>query len=317
MAKLSKLGKKSKRKWSSNRINEALVKVPETPLQKYYERATECANIQYQEGISLSSRYCNCRTCLICSAIRTAKYLNHYSSQMLAFKEPVLLTLTKPTTWCISAENLRSEIELMLSTWRLIYAQARKAKARRLGVSLKGLRSLEVTIRPENFYHGHFHISVDGFSNAEWIKEQWLIHYPEAAPFLQHITPITGKEGLLEVIKYATKFIGEETVEIEEIDADGVVRKVMMKVRKREDPVRTDLIIRAMRGKQLISPFGGLKKLEIDDVNKVVQSVPYEELKDAEYRVWRWRGHDWYSHDEEHAKLTTFEPSEAMRKIFE
>lgn len=317
MAKLSKLGKKSKRKWSSNKINEALVKVPETPLYKYYERATECANILYQEGISLSSRYCNCRTCLTCSAIRTAKYLNHYSSQMLAFKEPVLLTLTKPTTWCLSPENLRSEIELMLSTWRLIYAQARKAKARRLGISLKGLRSLEVTIRPDNFYHGHFHFSVDGPLNAEWIKEQWLIHYPEAAPFLQHITPITGKEGLLEVIKYATKFIGEETVEIEEIDTNGVVRKVLMKVRKRENPVRTDLIIRAIRGKQLISPFGGLKKLEIEDVNKVVQSVTYEELKEAEYRVWRWRGHDWYSNDEERAKLTTFEPSDAMKRVFE
>jgi hypothetical protein len=90
-----------------------------------------------------------------------------------------------------------------------------------------------------------------------------------------------------------------------------------MKVRKREDPVRTDLIIRAMRGKQLISPFGGLKKLEIDDVNKVVQSVTYEELEYAEYRLWRWRGHDWYSNDEERAKLTTFEPSDAMKRVFE
>jgi hypothetical protein len=317
MAKLSKLGKKSKRKWSSNKINEALVNVPETPLQKYYERATECANIQYQEGITLSSRYCNCRTCLTCSAIRTAKYLNHYSSQMLAFREPVLLTLTKPTVWCLSPENLRSEIELMLSIWRLIYQQSRKAKARRLGISLKGLRSLEVTIRPDNFYHGHFHLSVEGRANAEWIRDQWLIHFPDAAPWCQDITPIVGKEGLLEVIKYATKFIGEETVEIEEIDADGVVRKVLMKVRKREDPVRTDLIIRAMRGKQLISPFGGLKKLEIDDVNKVVQSVTYEELEYAEYRLWRWRGHDWYSNDEERAKLTTFEPSDAMKRVFE
>ena len=312
MAKLSKLGKKSKRKWTSTKINQALVQVPETPLVKYYERAVRCTDLLHQQGQQISSHYCNARTCLTCSAIRTAKYLKHYYAQFETFTEPVLLTLTKPTFWCIQPETLRGEVELMLRVWRMIYDQARKAKAKKARIRLIGLRSLEVTQRPDNFYHSHFHMALDGVANAEWIKEQWLIHFSEAAPFLQDIRPINGPDGLLEVVKYATMFIGEEWVET----TDPVGKKVFIKVRKREDPTRTDLIMQAIRGKKLISTFGGLKKLEIEDVNEVVEGMTYEELEYVESRYWRWYGHDWYSHDTAE-KLTSFEPSEGMRRIFE
>jgi hypothetical protein len=317
MPKLSKLGKKSKRKWATTKINQALVKVPATPLQDYYQRAVDCTSLLYQEGITISGRYCNCRTCLTCSAIRTAKYIKHYSNQLLEFQEPVLVTLTQPTIQATNPEQLREQVERMLHVWRLIYKQSMKAKAKKAGIRLAGIRALEITQRPDNFYHAHFHYSLDGRMNGEWLVKQWLSHYPDAAPWCQDIRPIVNEEGLLEVLKYATKFVGDELVETEEVDEDGVVRKVLVRVRKREDPVRTDLVIRAIRGKQLIGAFGGVRKIEIEDVNAVVQQTTYEELKHAEYRVWRWQGHDWYSHDEERSKMTTFEPSEAMRKIFE
>lgn len=316
MPKLSKLGKKSKRKWVTTKINQALSKVPTTPLHDYYQRALDCTSLLYQEGITLSGRYCNARTCLTCSAIRTAKYIKHYSKQLLGFSEPVMVTLTKPTIQATGPDELREQVEQMLHVWRLIYAQARKAKAKKAGIRLIGIRALEITQRPDGYYHAHFHFSLDGKSCGEWLVKQWLTHYPDAAPWCQDVRPIVNEEGLLEVIKYATKFVGEEMVRSEEIDADGVLKTVFVRVRKREDPVRTDLVIRAIRGKQLIGTFGGLKRLDIEDVNEVIQQTTYEELKNAESRIWRWQGHDWYAHDT-NEKLTTFEPSEGMRRIFE
>jgi predicted RNA-binding protein with RPS1 domain len=312
MPKLSKLGKKSKRKWASTKINEALVKVPETPLQKYYQRAVNCNDFLQQHGQKVSSSYCNARTCLTCSAIRTAKYLNFYGDQVKAFKEPVLVTLTKPTVWCIQPETLRGEIGVMFGVWRLIYNQSHKAPARRAGIKLTGIRALEVTQRPGDQYHGHFHFEMDGMANAEWLVKQWLIHFPDAKRWAQDIRPITGENGLVEVLKYSTKFVGEELVET--ISQDG--KKVFVKVRKREDAGRTDLIIQALRNKQLVAAFGGLKKLEIEDVNKIVEGTTYEELEDVEYRFWRWCGNDWYASDTGE-KMTTFEPSDGMKRVFE
>lgn len=316
MPKLSKLAKKSKRKWASTKINEALVQVPESPLQNYYQRAVNCTDFLHQEGQSLTSRYCNSRTCLTCSAIRTAKYLNHYYSQFEAFTEPVLLTLTKPTFWCIQPETLRGEVELMMRVWRLIYQQSHKAKAKKAGISLIGLRSLEITQRPDQHYHAHLHIAMDGVKNAEWLVEQWLLHFPGARRWAQDIRPITDEKGLLEVLKYATKFVGEEWVPVEQKGVNGELKTAFVKVRKREDPQRTDLIMQALRKKQLIATFGGLKKIEIEDVNEIVTQTTYEELEDVVSRVWRWVGHDWYAADTGE-KLSEFEPTWAMRKIFE
>ena len=181
---------------------------------------------------SLKSRYCNSRTCITCNGKRTAAYLTHYGSQILALADPQFVTLTAKTVECFDADTLRYYIDEREDTWRKILENSRKQKKK-----LVGMKSMEVTARPHDHYHIHFHFIVDGKENAEWIVMQWLKHYKDAAPYLQNIKPITDEGSLLEVFKYGTKFANKEKVKV-----GGKVTDHW----KRVEPERTDLIIRAL-----------------------------------------------------------------------
>lgn len=294
--------KKTRRKLITSFINAPLADL-KGELEKYYRNTLYCSHVLIQKEKTLKSTYCNSRTCLTCNAIRTAKYINYYGKQVLELNDPQFLTLTAPTIWCINPENLRYEIELRQKAWRKICQNAHYHK-----MNLKGVKSLEVVPRPDDYYHPHFHIIVDGKETAEWIKKQWLNHFPKAEHYLQKIIPVKNKGGLLEVFKYGTKFISERN----EVQNDGTFKKVHFKV----EPKVTDLIIQALRNKRIVETFGGIKRIKDDDVNELTELTSYQELDWVEEEIWRWiDDFDWVNTTTGEA-FSGYKPSENLKRIF-
>jgi hypothetical protein len=271
----------------------------------YYQNAHDCSAILYQEGQKLSSRYCNCRTCLTCNGIRTANYIRGYGEQILNLADPQFVTLTAPTVECFDVETLRYFIDARESIWRKICENARK-NGNGL-IKLVGLKAMEVTARPDNHYHIHFHFIIEGNDNAQWVKKQWLSHYKSAEHYLQVIKPLNSAEALLEVFKYGTKFFDKEK---------KIVNGKVITVHKSVEPERTDLIIQAMYKKRLISTFGGIRRVKDEDVNDIVQQTIIPNLEYVESDRWKWLdGVDWFSHARGD-KFSSFVPSPEFKKVF-
>lgn len=296
--------KKTRKKLITQWINSPLIKL-DSPLKKYYSNAYYCSHKLEQLGDSVSAKYCNCRTCITCNGIRTANYIKNYGEQVFNLETPQFVTLTAKTIWCSDFETLRFEIEYRQSIWRKIY---RNSKLLRSGdILLKGLKAMEVTVRPDDYYHIHFHFIVEGNKQAEWLKSQWLRHFPDAMPYLQVIKPLTSREGLLEVFKYGTKFSSKEK---------KLVNGNIIEVYKTVEPYRLDRVIQALYKKRLISTFGGIKRVKDEDVNKMVKSVSIEDLESAENRTWEWVfDSDWYATDTGE-KFSNFIPSDDLREIY-
>lgn len=294
--------KKTKKKLITQWINSPLIKL-NSPLKKYYSNAYYCSHKLEQLGDSVSAKYCNCRTCITCNGIRTANYIKNYGEQIFELEAPQFLTLTAPTIWCTDVETLRYEVDRREGIWRKIYDNARNLRTEK--VLLKGLKSMEVTVRPYDYYHIHFHFIIGGKQQAEWVRSQWLKHLPDASMSAQKIIPLKTKKGLLEVFKYGTKFSekGEKSVNGKE-------------VYKTVEPHRLDTIIRALYNKRLVAPFGGIKKVKDENVNDMIESVSMEDLASVDNRTWEWAyDSDWYAHDTGE-KFSNYVPSDELRNMF-
>lgn len=296
--------KKTRKKWATQWINSPLRDL-ESPLNSYYTNAFNCSSKLEQKGKVVTSKYCNCRTCITCNSIRTASYIAGYGGQVLSFTDAQFLTLTAPTVQCYDSDTLRYFIDARESIWRKIYENARiKQKG---VISLKGIKAMEITARPDDYYHIHFHFILDGVENAKWVKKHWLSHYPNAEPYLQVIKPITSQGGLLEVFKYGTKFI-----ETEKKLVDGKI----IKGYKIVQPERLDLIIRALYKKRLISTFGGIRRVKDENVNDIVVESEIDDLEGLEFDTWLWvNDADWFSTGTGE-KFSDFVPSKQFRKVF-
>lgn len=303
MQSKDKRAKKTKKKMITEWINSPLVEL-NSAMRAYYERALGCCKILVQVGNVIFSRKCNCRTCIHCNSIRTASYIAGYGEQVLKFNDPQFVTLTAPTVQCYDSDTLRHYIDAREFVWRLIYKNASKDK--KGVIKLVGLKAMEITARPDDYYHIHFHFIVNGLQNAIWLKEQWLKHYKDAEHYLQVIKPITSKEGLLEVFKYGTKFIDKEK---------KIVNGKVVYGYKAVAPERTDLIMQALLKKRLIGTFGGLRRVKDEDVNEIVKQVVDESLERRnDYWAWVYNT-DWYSYATGE-KYSNFIPSKEFRKAF-
>lgn len=296
--------KKTRKKLITQWINSPLIKL-DSPLKKYYSNAYYCSHKLEQLGDSVSAKYCNCRTCITCNGIRTANYIKNYGEQIFELNNPQFVTLTAPTIWCTDSETLKYEVKRRENIWRKIYENARLSRNGK--IMLRGLKSMEVTVRPDDYYHIHFHFIIEGLKEAEWVKSQWLRHFPDAMPYLQVIKPLTTREGLLEVFKYGTKFSSKEK---------KLVNGKIIEVYKTVEPHRLNTVIEALYKKPLIAPFGGIRKVKDEDVNEIVESVSMEDLASADNRTWEWAYEsDWYAHDTGE-KFSDFEPSEHLIAVF-
>lgn len=298
--------KKTRKKLVTQWINMPLILL-NSPIKKTYERAYHCESQMYQQGKKITSRKCNSRTCVTCNGKRTAGYIRHYGEQLLLLSDPQFVTLTRPTIECIYVDTLSHYIKAMESIWRRIYLNSIKNHKGKF--DLRGMKAMEVTARDDNHYHIHFHFIIEGKDNALWVVEQWLKHYPAAGKKQQVIKPITSNNALLEVFKYGTKFMNKTKKKTK----DGVHIQVYEKV----PAERTDFIMQALYKKKLISCFGGVRKIEIENVNEmeVEGGLDYFDTPNLDEFEWYADAENWLS-QRTGEKFSDFIPTKEFRKAF-
>ena len=267
-------------------------------LYKSYFNSLRCANVKLltmdekTEQMKITTTYCKNRWCYVCNRIRTAININHYLPQINEFANPFFVTLTLPTC---PAEELKDRIEHILKAWRNIYKRSFNGKyikeVAEKNITLNGVRSIECTLRPNNLYHIHMHLIVDGWHNAEWVVKQWLSLHPQANKLAQDVRKIYVKDeaeplnigGLMEGFKYAVK--------------------MSVNAKKNEDYERMDLVFQAFKGKRLFSAFGNIKALRLDekDEDELMNIMAQDAGEELEARfgnetrsfVWQPDVYDW------------------------
>lgn len=252
-----------------------------SPLWKNYIKTIYCGEelmpVTNEDGKRrLASKRCEGRWCPRCQSIRIAKMIQGYGPQIGKLTEPYFVTLTAPT---VTEEELPDQMKAFQARWRAITKDRywRKNKP-------KGIRKVECTIRPEGKYHYHWHIIIDGKKHAEWIVAQWLQRCPEASGLAQDIRPVRQGE-YLEIFKYFTKLIAQ--------DKSTGKRFIDFK--------RLDAVMVAMRGKRVYQPFGGLKRVQEDNLEDDLQSV---EVPKDYHALWKWATGIGYVNEETGEVLT-------------
>jgi len=255
-ANQSTLQKRARAKSITNAIVLKLVSI-QSPLNKSYWQTYHCTRSILQDGNQIKSRYCNQRWCLVCNRIRTANLMRGYLPDIDAMIDPQFVTLTRPN---VKGGYLRTTFGDMQTK----FVQSKDA-LRKQGIVLKGIRKVETTFsEPREDYHPHFHCIIDGKKEAEALKAQWLIKNPKALHYLQDVQPCTDP---IELFKYFTKLLTKS----------GQFLAPEM-----------DVAFKAMKGKRVFQPFGGIKK-QTEEV----------ELTDTAQCDWK----------PEAAEIWTFEPS--------
>lgn len=207
-----------------------------------------------------ASKRCEGRWCPRCQSIRIAKLIQGYGPALSKLENLYFVTLTAPT---VKGDELPNQIKAFQKRWRSITNQKYWRDNKPIGI-----RKTECTIRPNEMYHYHWHLIIQGEENAKWIVEQWLKRCPEANGLAQDIRPV--KQGdWLEIFKYFTKLVAQ--------DKSTGKRFIDFK--------RLDLVMQVMRGKRVYQPFGGIKQVKEDDLEDDLASV---EIKDEYYKLWKW-----------------------------
>ena len=199
------LKKRANSKCITNGILDALISL-DSPFQKKYINAKNCASVIQLSNGKLTSKYCNQRFCLVCNRIRTAKLINGYKSQLENINEKYFVTLTIPNC---RGFYLKKNIEVMNKSFREIYKQM-KNKNRYLRGSdkfqISGIKKLECTYNERNNdFHPHFHFIISTEKTANFLVEEWLKKFPNANFAGQKIIKCYN-DGYIEIFKYFTKF---------------------------------------------------------------------------------------------------------------
>jgi hypothetical protein len=160
-----------------------------------------------------------------------------------------------------------------------------------------GLRKAECTIRPDGFYHYHFHVVIQGKDNAEWLVQSWLDRMLKKADKDGQNARLLDDGSLKELFKYFTKLTTSKKDEEE---------------RQLYDPQRMDVIFRAIKGKRIFQPFGGLKPVS-EEVDRII-TQEYNEIKPA-YKEYIWDTDNYF--DTDGVALTRYKPAEKLKKMFE
>lgn len=235
-------------------------------LTKSYWQTYHCASTILQEGLTLSSRYCNQRWCLICNRIRTAKIINGYKKEIEAFKEPQFVTLTIPN---VKAADLRASIELMNKSISKINNNLK----RRHKTKIKALRKYECTYNiKRDDYHPHFHLIIEGKEIANILLNEWLKYNKTTDIGGQNITA-ANSSTMNELCKYFTKIVGK--------DSDY-------------NPKALNTMFLAAKGKRTFQPIGIKKDVseEIEEIQK--QEADFVEFENEIY-LYEKNTYDWIS----------------------
>jgi|TARA_R110000868_G_C10905350_1_gene764588 hypothetical protein len=225
------LQKRSGRKAMTNAMLSKLLDL-KSPLHVSYKFAYKCNSAIFQEGDKLKTLYCNQRFCLVCNSIRTGKLINGYASEIQALDNPYFVTLTVKN---VKAYKLKQTIEEMQKDFRRSMDKLKKR-----GIVLKGIRKVEVTFNEiTREYHPHFHCIIEGCRPSFTLVSDWIKRHPEQATYKGQDLRYADKETPNELFKYFTKMLTKS----------GQFLAPEM-----------DIVFRAMKGKRVFQPFGGIKK---------------------------------------------------------
>ncbi|WP_233886231.1 protein rep [Tenacibaculum piscium] len=264
------LQKKQWSKFVSKGISLSLMHYnPKSKLFKSYKNSTFCAEVILTNDVGrIGTTYCKNRWCLTCNRIKTARLINAYLPQLQTFKNSAFVTLTLPT---VKGEDLKPRILEMEKAFRLIYQQSKRAKFKRDYTVFKGIRKAECTIRPNGYYHYHFHLIIDNMEQGKWLISQWLRHFPEANLKAQDIR-LADEFSFRELFKYAFKS--------------------EVKCSDNTNAKRYDVVFNALKGKRTYQAFGGIKAIEEDFKDEdLTNGIVLEGMAN---RVFKWVQDDWY-----------------------
>ena len=256
----------------------------DSPLNEAYRRAITCAEWLKRDGDKVETMYCNARWCLTCNRIRTGKLMNAYTAPLAGLTDLYFVTLTAPN---VEADQLRDEITRLQKVSRQIQDVMRKQ-----GRKLEGIRKLEATYNVQaNTYHPHFHYIVSGKEQAEQLRAEWLVRHPQASHKAQDIKP-ADEGSTKELFKYFTKLNAHQT-----------------------PATALDVIFKAMEGKRVFQPLGGLRRYKVSEEVEEIQVHTYSELAPDENGSYEWQpaAADWVNIQTGEC-LTKYNPSPLARR---
>ncbi|MEN9521762.1 MAG: hypothetical protein RL065_139 [Bacteroidota bacterium] len=263
------LVKRARAKYYTLNLMEELLKL-DSPNKTMYQRTKECASLLKQELQNLSSRYCQRRDCMVCNNIRTSQLIDKYKIPFKNLGQTSFTTLTRPN---VTASQLSEEI-IYINKW---FAKFKKNVDRySTEKTFSGIKRIEITYNPiTDTYHPHIHIGhTSGYENL--IISRWLIDNPTANIKAQD-TRQTDENSLTELLKYATKFVG------------GSKKKPIVYAQA------FDTIMTGIKGKRLISAFGELYNIPINENEEFekLSKQKYHDLPQSHFDLWYYENHDW------------------------
>lgn len=298
----SKLHKRARRKYFSNQLVLGLVDAsklnPDSILQKSYWNSYHCSQtLKVHLDGKIRGKYCNTRWCMICNAIRTAKYIKQYSEIFESWEAPQFLTLTAVT---VEPGELVERLNVMHTIFRNTLRKNSKRQDRNNAKSLviQGVRKLECTYNCHTeHYHPHFHVICNSSATAEYVLSEWTTRITKKGIKInrkaQDIRPAT-KGSCHELFKYMTKVITKSSNR-----SSSVIRADKL-----------DVIFNSMRRRRTVQSFGFRSKID----NTVQDAVTQSEV--VAILDWQHGITDWV--DVETGELLTgYTPSEGMRKLLE
>lgn len=279
--------KKARKKYFSYRLAYNLYAL-NSSLQKSYKNTLYCASILIQQNGQISTTYCKNRWCLLCNSIRTAILINGYMPIIKEFKEPYFVTLTVPTC---SEGVLKSRIITLQLIWTKINKLAQRHK-----ISFKGIRKAECTLRPDEQYHYHFHVILEGKAQATWLISRWLEYTKHigARRLAQDMRAVESlKGGSLELFKYFTKILSKHNGK-SYIDYKGL-----------------NVIFEALKGHKIFNSFGGIKAISED-----LGQIKAQDIENSECIVWEYQRDLWDWLDKNTGEiLTGYEPADELKNL--
>jgi hypothetical protein len=171
--------------------------------------------LQQISGDNRYTGYCKCRSCIICSGIKTASLINKYKHILNDFNFQ-FMTLTVPNC---SESDLKLVVNNMFYSFTLIKDVMRKRNKK-----INGVRKIEITFNSKTWdYHPHLHCLIDSEFAAEFV-DLWLKYNPLSKEWCQDLRDVDDN-SLIELFKYVTK------INIKNISSAYIIFKTLFGVR--------------------------------------------------------------------------------------
>lgn len=268
------IDRRAKRKGFSVALAKSMIdyaKKSKSHMLRTYYHALNCCDTLIQSDGKLKAKYCKTRICVICGAIRTAKAIEAYLPIIRGWKA-FLVTLTLPN---VKENALRKTVDEVLSKFRNCL-RAVKGK-----LPFKGIRKLEITYNPErDDYHVHLHCIVDGLTQAQRLRGEWMKRTPGACHAAQDVRRC-NKRTLKEVFKYSMKILSSDK-------EDGNKDPHLY-------PHAVDAIVKALHRRRTYQSFGFNLPKAFDEDDFDGQALASPDGNFETVAVWTWipETHNW------------------------